>query len=371
MNKRTVIIIGVILGIVALGIGIYFAWQNRKQIAQVIPVITGGVISPTQKEESRLRILSSREVENYWVLKNVTPSDIFYVDADKNILKIDKDNIETTDVINLKGMVSTIPNASGSSIFARMSLSGDATVYDIANNKWKQEMIGVDTAVWGVEGDRIARLVTSDDTGAKTPRVEVGTVNDEKPFANVISSESLRGFDLQWPQKDSLYLVQNPSAEYISDMWKLDLKTKKLSKFLSANGLIVDWAKFGSVGLMFSTTPDRQHRLALIDSEGRVVRNFSFVTLPEKCDITSPTQMYCAISRDQDAFANMTLPDDYLKRAVYFKDGIYQIDIEKNTIRAIFEDEEPIIDATNLTVLDDRILFINRYDRKLYSLNLQ
>ena len=96
-----------------------------------------------------------------------------------------------------------------------------------------------------------------------------------------------------------------------------------------------------------------------------------FITLPDKCVITSPTQMYCAIPRDQDAFAKLTLPDDYMKREAYVSDGIYQIDIANNGIRAIYEEDIRAIDAINLTVLEDRIVFVNRYDRKLYSLTLQ
>lgn len=372
MNKKWFITIGVILGIVVLGAAGYFAWQNRKQIAQVIPAIVGGGgIAPIEKVESRLKALSSREVKSYWVTKTASSSDIFYLGEDKNIIKIDKDGVETTDTVNLKGAIDITLAPSGKLLFAKLNEGGSSAVYDSINNTRKSEFIGIDTAVWGTEEGKIAMLISGNDDGPITPQIEIGNMNDAKPFSTILASSILQGYDLQWPQKDSIYLTQKPSAEVVSDLWKLDIKTKTLKKILSERGLIVQWAPFGDRALEFTTTEGREHKLSLIDSNGNRLKEFKFVTLPDKCVMTTASQMYCAIPRDQEALTHMTLPDDYLKRSEYVKDGIYQIDIEKDSIRGIFEDENPDIDATNLTIMGDKLLFINRYDRKLYSLNLQ
>ncbi len=66
----------------------------------------------------------------------------------------------------------------------------------------------------------------------------------------------------------------------------------------------------------------------------------------------------------------MILPDDYLKRAVYFKDFIYQIDVSKNSFLEVFSASELVIDAVNLRISSNKLLFINRYDSRLYSLEL-
>lgn len=371
MNKKWLITIGIVLGIVVLGVAAYFAWQNRKQITQIIPGIVGGGIPPAQQIVNKLKILSSREVEEYWLLKTSSSSEILYFDTNKNIFKIDKDGVETTDVVALKGATGVVPDPSGKVLFAKLNNEGGVALYDSVSNTRKGDFIGIDTAAWGPEDGKIAMLVTGNDQGLVTPQIEVGNINDKKPLGKILESPVLQGFNLVWPQKDSLFLTQKPSAEYISDIWKVDLKTNKLSKFLSDRGLIVQWSPFGDRALEFITTEGREHKLSLIDNNGNRLKEFKFVTMPDKCVMTTASQVYCAIPRDQESLTHMTLPDDYLKRSVYFKDGIYQIDIDKDSIRGIFEDENPNIDATDLTVLGNKLLFINRYDRKLYSLDLQ
>lgn len=373
MNKKWIITIGVVLGIVALGIGAYFAWQNRAKIAQVIPaIIGGGVIAPAQPTTQKLRVISSHGVNAYWVVKTASSSDIYYLDNNKTIFNISADGIETTDVMNVRSPLAIIPSPAGSWLFITVNTGGDATIYDIGNNKQIRDFFGTSAIAWGLEEGKIARIASGDSAGAPTPQIVVEDVKNASVVAKtIIKSNILQGFGLQWPRADALFLTQKPSADYISDMWKVDIKTGKLSKFLSDRGLIVQWAPFGDRALEFTTTEGRAHRLSLIDSTGNRLKEMKFITMPNKCVMVTGSQMYCAIPRDQESLTHMTLPDDYLKRNVYFKDGIYQIDIDRDSIRGIFEDENPDIDATNLTVVGNKLLFINRYDRKLYSLDLQ
>ncbi len=78
--------------------------------------------------------------------------------------------------------------------------------------------------------------------------------------------------------------------------------------------------------------------------------------------------MYCAVPEDMPSGA--VLPDDYLKRAIYFKDSFYQIDTEQNSITEILAATDPFFDAVNLALTDGKLFFINRYDNNLYSLEL-
>lgn len=370
MNKKWIITLGIVLGVVVLGIAAYFAWKNREQIAEVIPGIVGGVIVPIQPSVEKLSVLSSRKVDVYWTQGLATSSTILYLDEEGSIFEIDNEGMETAAESGPRSPIDVVPSHSGNWLFAKLSQDGDSAVYDAINNIRIRDFIGIESVVWGREEGKIAMLVSGSDTGLVSPQVIIEDINAKTP-AQVITKFSLLEFSLQWPQKDSIYLTQKPSADYVSDMWKVDIATKKFSKFLSDRGLMVQWSPLGDRALKFTTTEGRNHKLSVIDEKGGELMALRFVTLPDKCVMTTPTQMYCAIPRDQEALTHMTLPDDYLKRSVYFQDGIYQIDLATNGIRAIYEDEEPIIDATNLTVLEDKILFINRYDRKLYSLSLQ
>ncbi len=64
------------------------------------------------------------------------------------------------------------------------------------------------------------------------------------------------------------------------------------------------------------------------------------------------------------------LPDDYLKRAVYSNDFIYELDLEKNALLPVFEENKQPIDAINFELLGNKLFFINRYDNRLYQLEL-
>ncbi len=373
MNKKLLIGIGVVLGIVALGVAAYFAWQNRAKIVEVIPAITGGGVIPAVKPaEQRLKQISSHQVMTYWVSKTASSSDIFYIDENNTNFKIGSDGVETSDTLDLKKFVSVTPSPAGDLLYMRTSNEGDASIYDTTKSIMTQSFIGVDSIAWGPESGKIARLVSGTDAGPITPQVVVEDIKDAKSQSKIVAKFGLEGFDLQWAQKGQILLTQRPSADYVSDMWKVDLNTGKLQKFLSGHGLMVSWTPFGDRGLEFTTNDGRAHKLSIIDGNGNRLKDLRFVTLPNKCTMVTSSQMYCAIPRDQESLTHMTLPDDYLKRSVYTKDGIYQIDIDKDSIRGIFEDENPDIDAVDLKMVDNnKLLFINRYDRKLYSLDLQ
>lgn len=72
--KKTIIITSIILGVLALGVGVYFAWQKSRQ--QTIPaaptpfVNTGGiqVPAPTVGATNKLVVVSKNTAIDYWVM---------------------------------------------------------------------------------------------------------------------------------------------------------------------------------------------------------------------------------------------------------------------------------------------------------------
>lgn len=372
MNKKILIVIVIVLGTIALGVGAYFAWKNKAAVVELIPNIIEGTITPIEPKEDRLKLVSSKEVIGYWVSGNGTSSDVLYVAQNGNVAKIGSNNLE--EVINSEtfpGSRSVKGVKSGGTAMVATQSEGQAMyrVYNTAANEWL--LAGGDAASLSPGGNFVASIVKGALASSHLTIQETNLIQADTGTSKEILSFALEGFDLSWIKNGELFLTQKPSAEYVSDMWKVDIKTKKIQKFLSGRGLMVRWSPMGDRALKLTTTEGRNHRLAVIDEKGADLMDLRFVTMPDKCVIMTPTQMYCAIPRDQSVLSHAILPDEYLKRDIYFQDGIYQIDLTTGGIRAIFEEENPKIDATDLTVLDDRILFINRYDRKLYSLKLQ
>lgn len=375
-NKKIIIGAGVALGVIALGAGAYFAWRNRAVVVNIISNVGNeGAIQPLQPTPERLREISSREVAGYWTVATTSTSTplVLYADPEGNILRIDDAGDELVYAQSIANVAAVLPSANGSrALVEAKGVRGDSFhLFDATEGLPGVTMRGVSGVTWAPEGNDAAYFISAGGvTRLRTQASDLIGQSDSVAFSE-ITRVPQNDFTLSWPQKDALYMTQRPSAEYVSDMWRVDVKTKSIKKFLSDRGLMVRWAPFGTRALKFTTTEARAHKLALIDDKGAEQATVNFITLPDKCVMTGPTQMYCAIPRDQGALAKMTLPDDYLKRKVYFKDGIYQIDITNNGIRAIYEEDAPDIDAIDLTVLNDKILFINRYDRKLYSLKLQ
>lgn len=190
-----------------------------------------------------------------------------------------------------------------------------------------------------------------------------------KPKTSKILSFGQKDFDLDWISTNQIILAPKPSAFYSASAWSVDVKNKTITLLAdSLNGLMLKWSALGQIGLEFSSQiQGTEPKLKLVDNKGSIKANLDFTTLPSKCLVSEP-QIYCAIPKD---IPNRTaLPDDYLKRVVYFTDAFYQININENSSLKIFEPVDLAIDAYNLNLIDGKLLFVNRYDNKLYSLEL-
>jgi hypothetical protein len=191
----------------------------------------------------------------------------------------------------------------------------------------------------------------------KTPRISnILSFNFEDPV-------------LRWISGNEIILNSRPSAFYINKSWTIDISKKTIVPFAYAKGLYFNWSADGKQAITFSVDNSMEPLLYLIDGEASVLANLDFMSLPEKCFIGTE-KIYCAISQSANNEGRLILPDDYLKRKVYFNDWIYEIDAENRDINLFYSSAEKAIDAYNLTVKGNRILFINRYDNKLYGLEL-
>ena len=93
----------------------------------------------------------------------------------------------------------------------------------------------------------------------------------------------------------------------------------------------------------------------------------SFNTLPPKCLIEN-NKIYCAVPKNINE--GIKLPDDYYKKAIYFDDTIYLIDLSNAGVTELKTDSNLTIDAEHLEISNGKLFFKNRLDDKLYSLEL-
>ncbi|MEK9168416.1 MAG: hypothetical protein AAB698_01295 [Patescibacteria group bacterium] len=392
--KKTIIIISVILGILAMAVGVYFAWKKSRELL-VPPVIQQPAAGEQQLPalaERKIKILSDQPIFDYWIYrpefgvvatstatstKTITrDSIVFYLNQDGLIFRVKEDAEDeaiTPEPIENVQLVKFSSNGKFALIkFWDANFSG----FVIFNGETKvQEFLpeNITAAAFSPDGKKIVYLQKQ--VGFKTASdLIVKELTGAKPKTVKILSFNQMDFDLDWILPETVILAPKPSAFSAVSAWSVDIKNKNFKPLwpIDLNGLTINWSidgrTDGKLGLQFNSGKEgNKDSLIMINEKGEKRANFDFLTLPNKCFFAEP-KIYCAVPLEIPK--DTILPDDYLKKAVYFKDFLYQIDVSQNSLSEIFSAPEPIIDATRLFVSNNQLLFINRYDNRLYSLEL-
>jgi len=415
MNRKIIIITVIVLCVVALGAGAYFAWQKTQTIltppASSQNPVNGQSISINNPAAagsssggavaSRLSVISDKTVYGYWVFNSnssstiasstqnasstqkIQGSGVFYVGRDGIIYKVKADGADeaftSSPIENFQSLKSSFD---GKRVIIKSRVSGVSkfVVYNSESNIFESLPDKITAADFSPDGKKVVYFSVN----AKDPNESdliTKSLIDLKQKPVTLLSLYQQDFDLGWISQNKITLVPKPSAFYSASIWAVDVSKKTLSR-LTADaednglicskqtcGLIVNWSSDGKIGLQFSSSMEgRNGILNLINDQGEIKANFEFVTLPEKCFVSDP-KIYCAIP--QNIPDKSALPDDYFKNAVYFVDSLYQIDIITNSFERIFDGSASAIDAVNLEFTDGKLFFVNKYDNKLYVLELQ
>ncbi len=392
--KKISIIISIILGLMALTGGIYFAWKKSQEI--LIPPISPAIqfpIVPIAPEPliPDLKIVSDQPIFDYFILysfdKNESPTfiKIFYITQSGKIFKVTEDAENELISSQIKNNLQQVKSSNnGENILIK---HGDLnmpqfTIFNTIEKTWELLPRGITAADFSPDNKKIAYLKSN---GNKSDLI-IKNIGEAK--TTKIISLFQKDFDLKWLTAKKILLLPKPSFLINADIWAINIKNKTLNKAASGKGLMINWSPDGSMGIKFSVDERRNPHLDLIDSNKRILASFVFLaqtdhgeqvqaglrhilTLPNKCSFNlNSTKIYCAVPQAYNSIERPNLPDDYLKRAVYFDDFIYEIDIMQNTFKAIHNDPKLIIDAFNLSVHNTQLFFINRYDDMLYKLRI-
>lgn len=313
MRKFLIFFIFLLITIALFWVG-YFGWQRlgKKPFPQIND---SAAIEELRKSignimPSGLNQITDNAIASYWL--SASTSDIFIVNYNGKINKISGKNKTVVSDNGLKNISQLIP--SPDKLRALINL----TIFDTTNNTWTTLPAETTSAVWNPNpsADQIVYLK-----------------NDGLYFLNLKNNKSslflkLNNQDLQvsWPTTNEIRLSDKPSASGPNNIWSVNVKNKTITK---------------------------------LNDEARP----NVLTLLGKC-ITADAKTYCAVP--QNLPPETVLPDDYLKRKIYTNDDFYAGD--KLLVKG---SEDNPVDAVNLLVRDDKLFFINRYDQKLYSLEIR
>lgn len=238
------------------------------------------------------------------------------------------------------------------------------TVFDAAARQWTTLPEGTTAAVWHPRDANTIAYLKNDG---------IYLFNLTKGTSSLLTKLNNRDWLIDWPAPETIYLTSKPTSAAAGSVWRYDLKSKILTPLVTDEPApAIIWSAAGW-GLKLNTA-------SLIDLNGGELINLSavtpgqsFITLPGKCAAAAPG-LYCAVP--QDLPPETVLPDDYLKRKLYTSDRIYfvGVDREGKTAQArllLPENDDAPIDAVQLSAIENTLFFINRYDQKLYRLEIK
>ena len=367
---RKLISLIIIVAIIALGIGIFLGWQKVKPFLK--PPTTP---TPTAEEvlKQKLKILSDKEVFDYWVKTSTTSTEIFYITPDGKIFKAGEGINEeiSASPINHLQQIKSLYDGSKILIQSGTTASSSFIIFDLQTKIWQPLGPNISAADFAPNEQKIIYL-TNTKTGVSDLIIKNLAAKTKQTTVKIMSLNQ-KDFDIAWIDKDSILLIPKPSAQTKGEVWKINFNNQTIQLFTAGDGLMLNWQKNKHQGLK-TMIAKKQLISSLINQSGQE-KILNFATFPNKCDLSELPQVYCAIFiTDYLSLPSLNLPDDYLKKAVYVKDNIYKIDV--NNLSALPEEilsttEKMPFDVVKLSKVGNALLFINRYDGKLYALGLE
>lgn len=360
MWQKFIKLILAILIPIAILWGGYYLWQifvvaepPPEPISQIPTTLVPDLPTPAQ-----LTTLTETAIFDYWL--NSKTGAVYYLNLAGQVFKISGGAEEGVNSQTLTKLNSAKASPDGTFIVAKFNYPNLPTfsIFNTVTNSWQPLPENTIAAAWSPNSQQLAYL--------NGDYLKILNVVSQK--TQTIAKINQRDVELAWlKSSEILLLIFGPSADLPSSLWSINLTTKVLTPIIKEeSGLVINWSEKGNWGLKFNNF-NRVPQFSLISDLGNVVKTFSFITLPEKCAL-GKDKIYCGVPKFLRG--GLVLPDDYYKKAVYFKDDLYLIDLATGDISLLYGGDETLIDAYHLTIKNNQLLFINRYDDKLYSLQL-
>lgn len=345
---------------------IFYYWDD------ILKLFSGSqIISPTQQPQTqteKIKLLSQTRVFDYWV--NNAKNSIYALAEDGKIISL-KDNDEKTESDqNIANLVKLLPSPDGQQAIVGF---GNAqrpqfSLFNVADNSWQPMPVETVNLIWADSKNQLGDLAALVDTknGLALETINLNKTNSTN--TKLINDLGLEDVEMAWSGNDTIIFTERPSFNYYGGAWSLNLKDFSFKQiFKPEPGLITKWSQDGVLGLKFSVILPNFYNIAFTDNQGVIGKKLPFVTLPEKC-LLEKDAAYCFVPKEISD--EWRLPDDYLQKAFYSNDLLYRIPTGEGEVRLLLDANQNNIDAINPQRFENKLIFINRYDNKLYSFDL-
>lgn len=354
MKKYLKLIIGVLIVIAVIVVG-YLLWRHLN----LTEVLFGPQEeAPTTALPEKLNALTDIPIFDYWVNKKTGV--VYYLAEAGQVVKIQNNTQEIVNSQTLNRLNSVASSYDGSYAAVKFNYPAFPTfsIFNTTTNNWQPLPPKTIVVAWSPNSQEILYL---DDK-----MLQISNLATQKN--REVLKMTQKELDLKWISDSNVLISENPSIEFPSTIWILNLKNKTLLPLIEKeSGLTTQWSNDGEIGIKLHNQ-NRTPITSLIDKDGTTLAALTFITLPSKCLIEND-KAYCAVPKN--IREGIVLPDDYYKKAVYFDDNLYLIDLSAGSSKVLLENSDTLIDAEHLELHNNALLFKNRLDGKLYSLEIQ
>ncbi len=437
-TKKAIVILVAILGLVAIGIGVYFGIQNAKQ--SIIPGSqssqgsggtlgtqgqagqsagasqggsfpvsssgnqgSGGTLGTQgqagqsagafQSQKNNLFQLSTHPAAVYWVVSSTSTTSttavsgilhtgVYYMDTNGTIFQIQDVGSEQMIAGSSLGVPLRLwQNSDGSKIvvlFSGVDQGADATtsqssgqyaLFRLTTKAWEILPQGTVSVAFSPDGKRLALLRQ---TGGTTS-LYVTNIATARETTTLIASLAIVDVTIAWPSPNKIYFVPRTASSIDSQAWYIDPTTKNMAYFGHGLGLqlVFSPARPYSVLQFVSSLDASSVSLSIDDSTGAMLQTLSLQTIAEKCSFSSNGQaIFCAVPRENNKSNGdpLSLPDDFLQRAAYFHDNLYEI--KGSAISTLVNAPDVLFDIVDIKSTPSQLFFMNRLDHTIYLYNL-
>ena len=348
--------------IIVLGGAVYFFWPFFKSLFTESGIQNQSNFQPTNEQGGSTNVLVSRPIFDYWFKGD----EIYYLTLEGEFFRISPTGthrrIDFPPIIDRSFLK---PSFDGKLALVAFGNKDNVvlSVFDSETNSWLLVDEAVISAAWHPSQNQIVYLKSGSDSSS------LKILNLANKQTVEVTKLNIEDVALEWLTPDEIYIFGKPSSLAASSLWALNVSKKTLRAVIKDEfGLMTLWGGDGKRALKFNTRGG-ESRLAFIDSNNKILAPVPLaITLPSKCSFEG-VLLYCAIPKVIPS--QTVLPDDYLKLKFYSQDDFLVWNTETGEIKTVFETTDAFFDAQELRKKDNKLFFINRYDRNLYSLEIK
>lgn len=390
--NKTKKIIYITAGVIILGVLIFFAFRyftpitaptpaRKEGVTGRLPGLTGTGELGAQPTPEELKPGESTTVSPEQKLFRITDFPVIspsFSKDEKRILYYKKDggdlfssdldgkNQEKISNITIVGLVDALwsPLRDRAAVFY---LDGEALkgFLHIGTSSVATLPQDVKSFSWSPDGKSLAYLILKED------RLNLIVADASGRSPKTIFTTPLRDAAIAWVTGDKIAFSTAPSGLAEGFAYLFSRSSGSFQKIAGPFfGLTSLWSPDGSRVILASTdAAGKNLNLLVRDSSGKNLFSLGAKTLPQKCAWTDKMKIYCALPRaiSPDAI----WPDDYFRGEVNTQDRVALLDLEKKEFAEIFNDGAFDISGLKLAKDGSHLIFVDRVDGTLWSLQLR